>query len=220
MLLTNSGITNAIFAFIFYFCLCTLAIDSAFSIIEGVSTAISDKFKLNKKKTTLTLCIVEGIISLIYVTGAGLAILDIVDYFINSYTLILTGILEVIVAGWFFKTAKILDQVNRNTKYFKMPSWWFIPSIKVIAPTVLSGLFVWNIVNFTFDESDGRGCCPFAREQKACRFFATEANIVFGWAVILLILLSGLIIKAIVRAKAKNGFTEDEKTWDEFSDEA
>ena len=208
--LSGSGVVNMLFAFIFYFCLITLAIDSLFSIIEGVSTAISDKFKLNKKKTTLTLCIVEGVISLIYVTGAGLAILDIVDYFINSYTLILTGILEVIVAGWFFKTAKILDQVNRNTKYFKMPSWWFIPSIKVIAPTVLSGLIVWNIVNLI------RGGGIYGKNDG----YTLKANIVFGWAVILLILLSGLIIKAIVRAKAKNGFTEDEKTWDEFSDEA
>ena len=120
--ISNSGIFNMIFAFIFYFCLITLAIDSLFSIIEGISTALSDKFHLNKKATTLTICILEGILSLIYVTGAGLAVLDIVDYFINSYTLLITGILEMIVAGWFFKTTKILDELNRNTKKFKMPS--------------------------------------------------------------------------------------------------
>jgi NSS family neurotransmitter:Na+ symporter len=49
--ISNSGVFNMIFAFIFYFCLITLAIDSLFSIIEGISTAVSDKFKLNKKKT-------------------------------------------------------------------------------------------------------------------------------------------------------------------------
>ncbi len=197
-----------IFAFIFYFCLITLAIDSLFSIIEGVSTAISDKFHLNKKKTTLTLCIIEGVISLIYVTGAGLAVLDIVDYFINSYTLILTGILEVIVAGWFFKTSKILTQINRNTKNFKMPGWWFLPSIRIIAPVVLSGLFIWNLVNLIRDGGIyGSG-------------YSLKANILFGWGIILLILLSGLIIKAIVRVKAKKGFTEDEKNWDDISDEA
>lgn len=206
--LSGSGVVNMIFAFIFYFCLITLAIDSLFSIIEGVSTAISDKFHLNKKKTTLTLCIIEGVISLIYVTGAGLAVLDIVDYFINSYTLILTGILEVIVAGWFFKTSKILTQINRNTKNFKMPGWWFLPSIRIIAPVVLSGLFIWNLVNLIRDGGIyGSG-------------YSLKANILFGWGIILLILLSGLIIKAIVRVKAKKGFTEDEKNWDDISDEA
>ena len=208
--LSGSGVVNMLFAFVFYFCLITLAIDSLFSIVEGVSTALSDKFKLNKKKTTLTICLIEGVISLIYVTGAGLAVLDIVDYFINSYTLILTGILEVIVAGWFFQTTKILEQINKNTKSFFMPNVWFIPSIKFISPAVLSGLFVWNIVSLVrgggiYGKSDG---------------YSLKANILFGWVVMLLIVLSGLIIRAIVRAKAKNGYTEDTRTWDEIPEES
>jgi NSS family neurotransmitter:Na+ symporter len=206
--LSGSGVVNMIFAFIFYFCLITLAIDSLFSIIEGVSTAISDKFHLNKKKTTLTLCIIEGVISLIYVTGAGLAILDIVDYFINSYTLLLTGILEVVVAGWFFHTAKILDQINRNTKSFKMPGWWFLPSIKVISPIVLGGLFTWNLVNLV------RGGGIYGKNDG----YSLKANILFGWGIIALILISGLIIKLIARAKSKTGYVEDDRSWEDFSD--
>jgi NSS family neurotransmitter:Na+ symporter len=206
--ISNSGVFNMIFAFIFYFCLITLAIDSLFSIIEGISTAVSDKFKLNKKKTTLTICIIEGIISLIYVTGAGLAVLDIVDYFINSYTLIITGILEMIAAGWFFKTTKILDELNRNTNKFKMPSWWFIPSIKVISPAVLIGLFIWNLYNLiksggVYGAADG---------------YSLKANIIFGWVIVALILCSGLIIKIIVNIKSTKGFEEDSRTWDEITE--
>lgn len=206
--ISNSGIFNMIFAFIFYFCLITLAIDSLFSIIEGVSTALSDKFHLDKKKTTLTICVIEGILSLIYVTGAGLAVLDIVDYFINSYTLLITGVLEMIAAGWFFKTTKILDELNRNTKKFKMPSWWFIPSIKVISPVVLAGLFVWNLVNLIksggiYGSADG---------------YSLEANIIFGWVLIALILCSGIIIKIIVKIKSNSGYKEDERTWDELKE--
>ena len=207
--LSSNGIVNMIFAFVFYFCLITLAIDSLFSIIEGISTALSDKFKTNKKKTTLTICAIEGVFSLIFVTGAGLAVLDIVDYFINSYTLIITGILEVIVAGWFFKTAKILEQVNRNTVKFKMPGWWFIPSIKYISPVVLSGLFIWNLVNLI------RGGGIYGKADG----YSLAANIGFGWVVIALILCSGLIIRVIVNAKLKKGFVEDNRSWDEFTDD-
>ncbi len=145
--LTNSPALNAIFAFVFYFCLITLAIDSLFSIVEGTTTAISDKFKINKKRTTIIMCIVEFFIGIFFCTGAGLAWLDIVDNFINSYTLVLTGILEAIAVGWFFKTSKVLDEINRNTMSFKMPKAWFYPSIKVIIPIVLSLLFIWNIVS-------------------------------------------------------------------------
>jgi NSS family neurotransmitter:Na+ symporter len=204
--ISSSSIFNMIFAFIFYFCLITLAIDSLFSIIEGVSTAISDKFNLNKKKTTLILVIIEGVCSLIYVTGAGLAILDIVDYFINSYTLLITGILEMIVAGWFFKTTKILEELNRNTNGFKMPKWWFLPSIKVISPVVLAGLFIWNLVTLIknggiYGAADG---------------YSLKSNIIFGWVLVVLILCSGLIVKLIVKIKTNKGFKEDDRSWDEL----
>ncbi len=206
--ISNNGVFNMIFAFIFYFCLITLAIDSLFSIIEGISTAVSDKFKLNKKKATLTICIIEGIISLIYVTGAGLAVLDIVDYFINSYTLIITGVLEMVAAGWLFKTTKILEELNRNTNKFKMPGWWFLPSIKFISPIVLMGLFGWNLYNLI----KGGGI------YGAADGYSMTANIVFGWCVSVLILLSGLIIRIIVRIKSKKGYQEDDRTWEDFKE--
>ncbi len=206
--ISNSGVFNMIFAFIFYFCLITLAIDSLFSIIEGISTAVSDKFKLNKKTTTLTICIIEGIISLIYVTGAGLAVLDIVDYFINSYTLIITGVLEMVAAGWLFKTTKILEELNRNTGKFKMPSWWFLPSIKFISPIVLLGLFAWNLYNLI----KGGGI------YGAADGYSMTANVVFGWCISLLILISGLIIRIIVKVKSKKGYKEDDRTWDDFKE--
>lgn len=206
--ISNSGVFNMIFAFIFYFCLITLAIDSLFSIIEGISTAVSDKFKLNKKTTTLTICIIEGIISLIYVTGAGLAVLDIVDYFINSYTLIITGVLEMVAAGWLFKTTKILEELNRNTGKFKMPSWWFLPSIKFISPIVLLGLFAWNLYNLI----KGGGI------YGAADGYSMTANVVFGWCISLLILISGLIIRIIVKVKSKNGYKEDDRTWEDFKE--
>ena len=206
--ISNSGVFNMIFAFIFYFCLITLAIDSLFSIIEGISTAVSDKFKLNKKKTTLTICIIEGIISLIYVTGAGLAVLDIVDYFINSYTLIITGVLEMIAAGWLFKTTKILDELNRNTNKFKMPGWLFLPSIKFISPIVLLGLFGWNLYNLI----SGGGV------YGAADGYSVAANIIFGWTVSALIILSGVIIRIIVKVKSGKGYKEDDRTWEDFKE--
>jgi NSS family neurotransmitter:Na+ symporter len=206
--ISDSSVFNMIFAFIFYFCLITLAIDSLFSMVEGASTAISDKFHLNKKKTTLAICIVEGLASLIFVTGAGVAILDIVDYYINSYTMILTGVAEMIVAGWFFKTTKILDELNRNTKRLKAPSWWFLPSLRIISPIVLVGLFIWNFVTLIknggiYGEADG---------------YSLWANIVFGWCTVIISILSGLIIKLIVKVRSSKGFKEDPRTWDDISE--
>ena len=202
--LTSIPWVNALFAVVFYFCLITLAVDSHFSIVEGVSTAISDKFKLNKKKTTLSLCIIGGVLGLIFVTGAGLAWLDIIDNFINSYTLIFTGILEVVVVGWCFKTSKVLEEINKNTKKFKMPAWWFGISIKFAAPVVLSVLFIWNLVTLfagggIYGAADG---------------YSLTANIIAGWLVMALSLISGFVVKLLARRMAKNGYVEEDVTWE------
>lgn len=203
--LTNIPWLNALFAYVFYFCLITLAVDSLFSIVEGVSTAVSDKFKCDKQKTTLSLCIIGFVLGLIFVTGAGMAWLDVLDYFINGYTLIFTGVLEVLVIGWCFKTSKVLDEVNRNTVKFKVPAWWFINSIKYVAPVVLSALLIWNVV--TLITSGGL--------YGAADGYSLLSNLVAGWLVMALSLVSGFIIKYVVKQKAKKGFVEDDITWDD-----
>ena len=206
--LTNIPWVNSAFAYVFYFCLITLAIDSLFSIVEGVSTAVSDKFSLNKSRTTVTLCIIGLVMGLIYVTGAGLAWLDIVDNFINSYTLILTGILEVIVVGWCFKTGKVLEAINKNTEKFRMPAWWFGISIKFISPVILTALFIWNI--FTLFAGGGI--------YGAADGYSLLANIIGGWLIMALSLVSGFIVKAVVRAREKAGIASEDKDWDEIEE--
>ena len=42
----------------------------------------------------------------------------------------------------------------------------------------------------------------------------------YGWLVMGLCVVSGVIIKIVVNAKAKKGFTEDTRSWDEISDDA
>lgn len=208
VLLTKSGVANAIFAFVFYFCLCTLAIDSAFSIIEGVSTAISDKFKLSHKKTTLVLCIVASIISLWFITGAGLAWLDIVDNWCNAFSLILVGILEAITIGWLFDPRKVLKEVNRNTVGFKMPAWWFVISIKFLAPLTLTGFFIWNLVSL-FESGGIYG---------AADGYSLASNIIGGWLVLILCCISGFIVKIIEKSLEKKGYKPDEDVWEDTAE--
>jgi len=203
VMLTDIPWVNAAFAYVFYFCLITLAIDSLFSIVEGTATAISDKFGVNKKKTTFALCVIEAIAGLIFCTGAGLACLDIVDNFINSYTLIITGILEAIVVGWCFKTSKVLEQINRNTRNFRMPAWWFNISIKIISPVVLTGLLVWNLYDL------------FAVKGGIYGGYSLTANVLLGWLIMGLSLISGLIVKLIFRAR---GGKDTAPEWDKLTD--
>lgn len=198
--LTSVGWVNALFGMIFYLMLVTLAIDSAFSIVEGVSASISDKFKLDSKKTTKVICLLAGAISLIYTTRAGLAWLDIVDNWTNQINLIVIGVLECIAVGWCFDVDKVLKQVNRNTKKFKMPRLWFRVSIRFIAPLVLSVLFVWNLYDL-FAVKGGHYGYPLWAELLA------------GWLVSVLVFLSGFFVRLVINRKKKKGFVEEEILW-------
>lgn len=202
--LTDVGWFNAVFGIIFYLMLTTLAIDSAFSIVEGVSASISDKFKLDPKKTTQGICIIASIISLVYATRAGLAWLDIVDNWTNQINLILIGVLECIAIGWCFNTNKVLKQVNRNTEKFKMPAAWFNFSVKFFSPIALAVLFVWNLYDI-FARKGGHYNADYA-------FWAEIAG---GWVVSLLVFTSGIFIRLVINHKKKNGFVEEEIIWEE-----
>lgn len=199
--LTGSGVFNAIFGAIFYLMLITLAIDSAFSIVEGISAAISDKFHLKPKTVTIAVCAICGLISIVFVSEAGLAWLDIVDNWTNQINLILIGILECIAIGWTFNLRKVIAEVNKNTKRFKMPYFWFSASVKVIAPALLLGLFVWNMITLFGQNGGSYGKYPI------------WAQIVAGWAVSLLVFASGFIAKIVIARKKKKGYVEDEIVW-------
>lgn len=200
--LTNIGWFNAIFGAIFYLMLITLAIDSAFSIVEGVSAAIADKFHLKPKRVTLAICIICGVISILFITQAGLAWLDIVDNWTNQINLIVIGVFECIAIGWSFNLRKVLNEVNKNTKRFKTPYWWFAASIRFIAPVLLTGLFIWNL--YTLFVLKGGTYNPD---------YPIWAQVAAGWAVSVLVFASGFIAKLIIRAKKKKGFVEDEVVW-------
>jgi NSS family neurotransmitter:Na+ symporter len=206
--LTSVGALNAIFGFVFYFMLCTLAIDSAFSILEGIAISVCDKFKLPKKKTTFTIAIIAAIISIVYITGAGVGYLDIVDNWTNQYTLIIIGILETVIVGWFFKPKKVLNEVNKNTNKFKMPSWWFLTSIKILAPLALAFLLGWQVKGLI---------------DKGFRYNKTydlAAEIIAGWLVTVLVFASGFIIKFVVKKCKKSAeiaeVESNELSWDDL----
>jgi len=205
--LTGSGIFNAIFGMVFYLCLTTLAVDSAFSIIEGVSTAIADKFGLHKRSATIGVCAVSGIISIVYITGAGLAWLDIVDYWANSYNLLIVGVLECVAVGWFFPTRKVLDAVNKNTSKFRMPAWWFISAIKVFCPIILTVLVIWNTVNLF----QGGGIYGG---------YTLASNIIAGWAPMILAFVSGVFINIIASRREKKGlYVAPYVSWDDAKED-
>jgi NSS family neurotransmitter:Na+ symporter len=125
----------SLFGVLFYIALLTFAVDSAFSMIEPMSAGLQGKWKMTKGKATGIICFSGFLISLIFTMGNGLYLLDIVDHFISSFGLVLVGLVECIILGWFFKISLLRDNANQTSDIL-IGRWWDV-LIKYVIPTIL-----------------------------------------------------------------------------------
>ena len=201
--LTKTGWFNAAFGMVFYLCLSSLAVDSAFSIIEGVSRSISARLGVNPRKATKVICIIAACISIVFITESGLAWLDIVDHWTNQYNMIVIGVMECIVVGWLFETEKVWKEINRNATGYKMPLKWFRASIRYAAPLILSIFCILNLKTL-FEE----GGIYSAKDG-----YPLWSNIAGGWGVTVLVFFSGIIANRIIKHRKQNGLEEKNFIW-------
>lgn len=113
-----------LFAVLFFVMLITLAIDSAFSLVEATATVIYDRYsQIRKEDLTLYVCIIGLICGIIFTTFAGLYYLDITDHFITNYGLVFVGLLEAIAVGWLYGASKLRNYINEVSD-IKIGKWW------------------------------------------------------------------------------------------------
>jgi NSS family neurotransmitter:Na+ symporter len=126
----------AITSFLFFACLISLGIDSAFSIVEGVVAGFLDRFpKLSRAQLSALFCTFGFGGSLFFCTRSGLMWLDIVDNWMGKYGLVLVGLLECVAVGYFFHIEKLKDYINQHSE-IKVHNWFDV-FIKVVTPGIL-----------------------------------------------------------------------------------
>ena len=149
---------QTLFAVIFFITVFFLAIDSAMSLVEAVWVALRDKFKkLKVEILTLIIVVLLGLSSLVYVFGNGLYILDIVDHFITSYSMLFIGLMEALVLLYAWKKLwKFIDERNScklrfvvNKYYFALS--WFLAF--VVLTYLLYKNIAWGLAYGGYDKS-------------------------------------------------------------------
>lgn len=132
------------FGVTFFGALLIAGISSGISLIEAFSRAVTDKFDLKRRTVVSVLCVVGFLGSLVFTTGAGLYWLDIVDHYINQYGLVLAGILECLVVGWFLKARVLRLHINAVSDWRINRFWDF--AISILTPGILLVIFVTNLI--------------------------------------------------------------------------
>jgi len=167
----------AFFGIIFFVALLNFGIDSAFSMIEPISESVNQKWKISKTKAVGIICLLGFLLSLMFTSGNGLHLVDIFDHFIANFGLVIIGLIECILFGWFFSIRKIREHAN-ETSDIKIGRWWDI-LIKYVVPLVLGIILLLSI---------------FENVTKPYMNYKWEILIIFGLVPILILFLFSIIL--------------------------
>ena len=128
---------GAVFGVLFFTALVVAGLSSSVSIIEAFTSASVDKFGWNRKRVVITISVLGLLGGLIFTAQGGLFWLDIVDHFLSHYGLVVVGLLEALLVGWFFHIERLRKHINAVSE-MKLGPWWsflikfFIPFILIL----------------------------------------------------------------------------------------
>ncbi len=142
------------FGVLFFTLLLMAGLSSSISLVEAMASAFIDKFKTNRM---VTLLLIAGVglagsvaFALPQVIDRGLAsngtlgltLLDLTDHYAFGYGLIIVGLLECVIIGWFMPISKLRAAINEHSR---IPlGAWFDVLIKFILPTVLVAILAFG----------------------------------------------------------------------------
>lgn len=176
---------NGFFGALFFLSLVLAGFTSFISIVEVVIAAVMDKLRMTRRAAVCWVIGVSFVVSVAFSTGAGIILLDIVDHFINTFGIVVAGLLEVILLGWFSKKLNEIRKENNLVSDFSVGYWWNV-MIKYVTPIVLLFMTGLNLYNEFKGNYEG---------------YPTHAIITFGWGVVLLSLIIAFVMTYAVRWK-------------------
>lgn len=137
---------NTLFGLLFFLSLFTAGVTSFISISQCVITGIEDKFKMSHFKSTTLVMGPAFVLSFIFITGAGMYILDLADYIANSIGIVTCGVIEVVIIGWLFKPEELRVLANEHSN-FHVGKWWTL-CLKFVTVIVLGYTTILNFITY------------------------------------------------------------------------
>ena len=133
-------VAGRIFGVLFFTSLLVAGISSAISIVEAFIAAMNDKFGIDRKRASATLCAAAFGLGLVFCTQAGLFLLDLVDHFITTYGLVLVAICEALIVGWVFTSQRLRSHLDAHRDFRFGPPLMFAMRILITAVLLLTWL--------------------------------------------------------------------------------
>ena len=147
-------------------------ITSALGIFEPMLSSVSHKFNLSRRKASTILAIVGCCISIVFTTGIGSYLIEIVDTFINQFGILFLIGLQCVIFAWFYKIEGLIPILNENGHLKVGKTWVFI--IKYVLPVLIFGMWIYGLYDLFME--------------------ATSFELIIDLIVVIVVLVAGFIL--------------------------
>lgn len=134
---------SSLWAVLFFLMLFIIGLDSQFGMFETMLSAFMDEYPtyLRGKKTLICAiaCFVEFLLGLPCVTQGGIYVLQIMDWYCASFSLMLISLAECVVIAWIYGADRFYKDIELMIGY-RPCKWWKISWCFITPATIL---FIW-----------------------------------------------------------------------------
>jgi NSS family neurotransmitter:Na+ symporter len=144
------------FGLLFFLLLLLAGLSSSISLVEGLASALIDKFNISRARAITIFCVLgavgSSLFTLPYIVNPGLedngtlglTLLDLTDHWAFSHGLLIVGLLECLLIGWIFGVHRIRDDVNAHSR-LRLGSW-YDGLVRFVIPALIVFVLVWSVV--------------------------------------------------------------------------
>jgi len=157
-----------VFGLLFFLLLLMAGLSSSVSLVEGLNSALIDKFGWSRRRTLAATSAIGVVGSMLFAlpliidrdltaTGTlGFTLINLIDHWAFQHGLLIVGLVECLLIGWLLPVAKLRQRINLHSR-LQLPAL-FDWLIKLVIPAALtfvlvasvwdkltaSGLYGWN----------------------------------------------------------------------------
>ena len=167
-----------IWGIIFFLLLIAIGLDSAFAVIEATLPSTEEiSWHYSRKGVASIICFIGFLGGVIFTTRGGLYLLDIVDHWVEKYTMPSLIVLECILFAWLAPIDKIGYHIKNSWPKFAIKPWKLI--IRFLIPIILLVVFSGRII-----------------EEGISNYQSYPRNILYivGWGVFFLLITLSVIV--------------------------
>ena len=145
---------SPLWAVLFFTMLITLGVDSQFTMVETLTTALLDEWpQLRPRKSAVVMAtsLVGFILGLCMCANGGILMFTLIDWYASSWSLLLMALIEVVLVAWVYGAERLLEKMQHEMQ-IPIPGvlrFYWLVMWKLITPFVLFLILLIAFIQYT-----------------------------------------------------------------------